>query len=220
MFCGKCGTNNPENVKFCSNCGAQLANPGAPAPTPAPASAAAPAAKAAKSSAKTYTMVGIGIVAIAAVILLVLISSFFGRGYKSTVKKYIKAAYSGDGKAIVSLIPKKAVKDYLKQKDCKKSDLIDDIDYELKYMLNNIGKSWTYTYKIDEVEDYDKDDLKELKKDYKEDYGIRIKDAKYVSVKISITLKDYNYDYTDTVGVPVVKIGSSWYLDIDNMSLL
>lgn len=210
MFCGKCGSNNPENAKICSKCGAQLGNASYSVPN---------AQAAAKKSAKTNKMVGIGIVVVVAVILLIIIFSLFGRGYKSTVKKYINASYSGNGKTIVSLIPKKAVKDYLKEEDYEKSDLIDDISYELNKQLNRLGDNWSYTYKIVDVDDMDSDDLEDLKDDYRDYYGIKIKGAKEVEVEMTIRVKSSNYEGTDTVYVPVVKIGSSWYLDIENMSL-
>lgn len=47
MFCGKCGTQNPDNAAFCKNCGANLAGqrkaPVKTAPRPRPQRDAAPA---------------------------------------------------------------------------------------------------------------------------------------------------------------------------------
>lgn len=42
MFCGKCGTNNPDGMAFCSACGAPLGQQGAAQPE-APAQPVAPA---------------------------------------------------------------------------------------------------------------------------------------------------------------------------------
>jgi hypothetical protein len=43
MFCGKCGTQNPDTNQFCKNCGGPLRKPQqAPAPAPQPAAAPAP----------------------------------------------------------------------------------------------------------------------------------------------------------------------------------
>lgn len=75
MFCGKCGTNNPENVKICSKCGAQLG-------------AAPNAQAAAKKPADSNKIVGIGIVAVIAVVVLVLISSLFGAGGSKKLDGY------------------------------------------------------------------------------------------------------------------------------------
>lgn len=45
MFCGDCGTPNPDTNAFCKNCGSALRRPQqAPAPAPHPAAAPAPAA--------------------------------------------------------------------------------------------------------------------------------------------------------------------------------
>ena len=43
MFCGKCGTQNPDTNAFCKNCGSPLRRPRQPAPAPQPAAAPAPA---------------------------------------------------------------------------------------------------------------------------------------------------------------------------------
>lgn len=43
MFCGECGTQNPDTNQFCKNCGKLLKRPQQQAPTPYPEAAPAPA---------------------------------------------------------------------------------------------------------------------------------------------------------------------------------
>ena len=43
MFCGECGTQNPDTNQFCKNCGKPLARRQAPAPGPSPVPAYQPA---------------------------------------------------------------------------------------------------------------------------------------------------------------------------------
>lgn len=209
MFCGKCGADNPENVKFCSKCGAPLENQ-------AVSATASDTAAAAKKPLVNNKYIGIAAVAVVVVLLFSLI--FGGRGYKSTVKKYVNATYSGKGKVVVSLMPKKFVKLTLEKSGYKKSKLIKELDKELKSQIDRLGDNWSFSYKIVKVKDVKKDDLKELKEDYKEDYNIKISAAKEVKLELTISFKGSDQKYTNTLSVPVVKIGSSWYLDVENGS--
>lgn len=56
MFCPKCGTNVPDDQKFCSACGTQIA------PAPAPAAPAAPAVPAKKSPVPIYITFALALV--------------------------------------------------------------------------------------------------------------------------------------------------------------
>lgn len=108
MFCSKCGTQNPDNSRFCKGCGGELrqaaASAAAAAPAPAPAMAAAPAAapaatimSAPAAAAKKLPVKKPIIIAIAAVVvvaLIVLVVSLFSGPGK------VSYSFQAEGKSV------------------------------------------------------------------------------------------------------------------------
>lgn len=205
MFCGKCGAKNPDEAVVCVECGAPLG---------AAPKSAAPVAPARVS--RNHRLVGIGAAAAAVVVVAILLISIFGgRGYKATVKKYFDSSMTADAKGIISVIPKKVVNKALEDYDSR-SEAIEKLGDTLQRTLDRAygdGKL-EYTITFIDTEDITGDELRELKKDYAEDYDLKIKAAKEVDIKIKVTL-DGN-EGSQTITVPLVKVGGSWYIDVEN----
>lgn len=228
MFCGKCGTQNPDTAAFCKNCGTRLN--GQPKP-------------AVKETSKTMVRTQlnsqgkrtdpkhkrkqdkeVGIIAVAAIVAIVLILAvvlFGGRSYKAAVKQFFNATFDVDGQAIVNLIPDDLISYALEESGYDEDELdemIEDIEDEFQDQLSSIsrylGDDWDVSYKILSAENIKGDDLKELKEDYK-DIGVKVTAAK--DVEMELTIKAGETENSNTITISLIKIGRSWYLDLDSM---
>lgn len=232
MFCGKCGTQNPETAAFCKRCGMRLKDQAKPAVKPAAPKAPVepqlqyqPKRPAPKRKRRRNDKNGIiAIAAMAALILVLALVLFSGRSYKATVKQFVNATFEADGKALVKLIPKDLMEYALDESGYDEDELdemIEDLDDELQDAMDLIerylGDNWKVSYKIIDTEDIKGDDLKDLKKSYKR-LGVKISAAK--DVEMELTLKTKEDKESNTVTISLIKVGRSWYLDLDSMGSL
>ena len=212
MFCGKCGTQNGEGAMFCAGCGADLSGENwGNQPT--------------RGAVKKNRNIGLfaviaGVVALVAVLVLL----FGGRSAKSTVKKYMNASIDADAAKIMKLIPKKVINEAKDEMDMDKddwNDYIDDLSESIQdnydWIEDYYGGKLKITYEIVDEEDVDKDDLEDIQDDYKDEFDIKVKDAK--EIEVEMTMKIGSEKQETTVTVALIKVGNTWYLDIMNMDL-
>lgn len=219
MFCGKCGAKNDDSAVFCAECGnrIQAAAPVAPAaPAANPAPAAAPVATGSKPGF-TLNNRNIGIIAVAAVaVIALLISCFFifgGRSYKDVVRDYFKATEKADAKLMMELLPDDLIKYVMKEEDMTKKEMTEDLQDSLD-MIHRYYDEVKISYEITDTEDFDKDELKEIKEMYKE-IDVKVKDAMIVEVEVTMELD--GDERTTTQELTLIKVGGSWYLDIEDV---
>ena len=208
MFCGKCGVKNADDATFCTGCGAKLNE--------------------VQASFKTTTIVAssndknrkVGIIAVAVIAIVVIgiiIALFGGRSYKATVEKFVDAQFDADAEAIFELIPKEMI-DYILEEEGYNDDEFDEFIKEgneaLQNQLDYIERDWDVTYTILNTEDVTGDDLDDLKDDY-EDIDIKVSAAKVV--EIELTVKAGETETSNSLDVSVIKVGRSWYLDLESM---
>jgi uncharacterized membrane protein YvbJ len=218
MFCGKCGAKNDDSAVFCAECGnrIQAAAPVAPA---APAANPAPAAPVATGSKPGFTLNNrnIGIIAVAAVaVIALLISCFFifgGRSYKDVVKDYFKATEKADAKLMMELLPDDLIKYVMKEEDMTKKEMTEELQDSLD-MIHRYYDEVKISYEITDTEDFDKDELKEIKEMY-EEIDVKVKDAMIVEVEVTMELD--GDERTTTQELTLIKVGGSWYLDIEDV---
>ena len=212
MFCGKCGVKNADDATFCTGCGAKLNE--------------------VQASFKTTTIVAssndknrkVGIIAVAVIAIVVIgiiIALFGGRSYKATVEKFVDAQFDADAEAIFELIPKEMI-DYIWEEEGYNDDEFDEfikegneaLQNQLDYIERYLGEDWDVTYTILNTEDVTGDDLDDLKDDY-EDIDIKVSAAKVV--EIELTVKAGETETSNSLDVSVIKVGRSWYLDLESM---
>ena len=210
MFCGRCGNKNPDNSKFCHECGAVLTNEEL---------AIFKTNSATKNRKIGIIAFTIGII-IASALLLYLLT---GRSYKATIDQYFNAQFNADAEAIIELFPEKTY-DYILEEagydDDEFDKLIEDGNEILQDMLNDlkkyVGKDYEISYSISSIKNITGRKFDKLKDDYK-DMDIKISAAKTIELYIAVQYDREIPATGKTISVPVIKIGHSWYLDFLTM---
>ena len=231
MFCGKCGTQNPDTAAFCKNCGTRLngqQKPAAQRPSKTMVTTQ-PRFQSQRTAPKNKRIqdkqVGmIAVAAFAAVVLLLAIALFGGRSYKSTVKQFFNATFEADAKTLMKLIPDDVMDYALEESGYDKDELnemIEDIEDDLQDEISSIkrylGDDWDVSYKILSTEDIKGSSLKQIKKTYA-DIGVKVSAAK--DVEVEMTIKAGETEMGNTITISLIKVGRSWYVDMDSMGSL
>lgn len=220
MFCGACGAKNPDGAAFCQSCGAPLREMQAEA-VPQEESAADSI-----QSSQRNKMIGIAAVAAAAIVVVFLAFNLLGgRGYESTVTKFLDATLDGDAETIISLLPDKMVDQALEELGYHPSDrdqAVEELDAALQSAAGSLkdalGDNLKVSYNVVSAEDLSASKLLELRQSYSV-YDIDVDGAKEVDVKMTVTATALDLSGTYTLTVPVVQVGRSWYLDAENFRI-
>ena len=220
MFCGACGAKNPDGAAFCQSCGAPLREMQAEA-VPQGGSAADSI-----QSSQRNKMIGIAAVAVAAIVVVFLAFNLLGgRGYESTVTKFLDASLDGDAETIISLLPNEMVDQALEELGYHPSDRDEAVE-ELNAALQSaagslkeaLGDNLKVSYNVVSAEDLSASELLELRQSYSV-YDIDVDGAKEVDVEMTVTATALDLSGTYTLTVPVVQVGRSWYLDAENFRI-
>lgn len=220
MFCGACGAKNPDGAAFCQSCGAPLREMQAEA-VPQGGSAADSI-----QSSQRNKMIGIAVVAAAAIVVVFLAFNLLGgRGYESTVTKFLDASLDGDAETIISLLPDEMVDQALEELGYHPSDRDEAVE-ELNAALQSaagslkeaLGDNLKVSYNVVSAEDLSASELLELRQSYSV-YDIDVDGAKEVDVEMTVTATALDLSGTYTLTVPVVQVGRSWYLDAENFRI-
>lgn len=220
MFCGACGAKNPDGAAFCQSCGAPLREMQAEA-VPQGGSAADSI-----QSSQRNKMIGIAAVAAAAIVVVFLAFNLLGgRGYESTVTKFLDASLDGDAETIISLLPDEMVDQALEELGYHPSDRDEAVE-ELNAALQSaagslkeaLGDNLKVSYNVVSAEDLSASELLELRQSYSV-YDVDVDGAKEVDVEMTVTATALDLSGTYTLTVPVVQVGRSWYLDAENFRI-
>lgn len=166
-FCGQCGSAVPDDAKACPQCGAMLDGASAPAP-------AAKNGVVAMLKEKKNLLIGIAAAIVVLILAIGLLPNLFG-SYKTPVKLAVSSmnakkldledtfvnSMGGFGKSELKTIYKilsssDNFKDYKEDSEDRFADMLEDTE-------DDYGKNWKVSYKIDDKEKLDKDDLKDAK---------------------------------------------------------
>ena len=216
MFCRKCGTKNPDDARFCRNCGTPMSSGpsvnggssvnggqnGNPTPPPMGQPGAMPRKPKGKRNGAMIAIVAVVVVAlIASAVFFTRVIGIGGRSYEDTIEDMVDAMNDADIEEFFDLIPKEVVVYALEQEGYtgSKKELLEQAHELLQNEWNDsLGSNLISTavdvdYEIQDAQDVKGDELKSLKEEYKE-AGVRVSAAKNVSVKFTITALGFSQD--------------------------
>ncbi len=151
--------------------------------------------------------------------LVVCLAACGGSGYKSLVGDYVEAMNDCDAEKMLDALPKEYI-DYMEDQGIDEDDLIDELEYYLELMFEELedeyGDDIKITYKITENKKMDKDDLEDLQDEYDEmDYDIDIEEAR--ELEVELTIKGDDDKDTDDLDLIIIKVDGEWYMGLDNV---
>lgn len=211
MYCGNCGTKNDDTAAFCQACGSPL--------TAAPRANAGAAAMSQRQADRKKGIIAV----VAAVVVIALVGwlLFGGRGYKATVEKFFEACMDGDVQGVLELIPNDVIESTMESQGFDKGDMqnfVNQAENELKGMLaigGAIAGNMDLNIDITGEDDITGEQLKTLQTEYKDKYNVKVKEAKTVNVNVS--LDSGILSGAQDLEIPVIKVGRSWYLDVNSL---
>ncbi len=218
MFCGKCGANNPDGASFCKECGTPLASPAASEAEPVSGAAGVNAIP--SNQTKNYKKIGITVVVLAALAVIFLLSSIFGGGNggsgaksgEEAALRYANAMLEPDSREMYRLLPE-GVKGNITEETY---DRIDEITIShLRWIEKFDEYEWEYSCEVTKVTDVSESRLKDIQKLYQK-YKVKVTAAQEAQVMLTIIVG--NRTITETITIPVIKIGSDWYMHGVTMS--
>lgn len=169
----------------------------------------------------------IGGAAAVVIIALVLILTLGGSGAKSIDKitdKMVAAYEDDDSDAIYDLYYDKYLDGYAKEYDYTDKELKeaykDDYDYYKDELADVVGdiKSIKVTKVKNDSSDYDKDDIKEINDEFKDDYNVDLNIKEITDVTVYVDIEGSEDDCEGWFSYTAVKVGSKWYI-VDNDEL-
>lgn len=211
-FCTSCGSSVNEAANNCPNCGAPIK---APAPQAAPAQAAsvqatesaqaAPAQNKANPNISRY--IGMGAVAVLAIIIIALIANLFGGSYKTPLKDFFNGIEKEKYKTLQSAFSDKL----LDKMNIDRGDM-KDLTEEIYDTIEDLyGEDFKISYKIEDKEKADSDEVDILNATMKLAYGKKITIKKAYSLDVEVTIKGDDDKETFTMSFVVADIkGDGW----------
>ena len=196
MFCRKCGTKNPDDARFCRNCGTPMSSgpsvngggsmnggqSGNPTPPPMGQPGTMPRKPKGKRNGAMIAIVAVVVVAlIASAVFFTRVIGIGGRSYEDTIEDMVDAMNDADIEEFFDLIPKEVVVYALEQEGYtgSKKELLEQAHELLQNEWNDslgsnlISAAVDVDYEIQDAQDVKGDELKSLKEEYKK-AGVRV----------------------------------------------
>ena len=121
-----------------------------------------------------------------------------------------QGALDGDIEKVVSVIPE----GYMEYYGVDRSTVIDMVEEALddSGLYDLLDEDWEFNYEIGDAEDIKGAELQEIKDDCS-DSGVKVSAAKSVDLKLTVTTEDG--PESETVSIPLIKVGRKWYINIE-----
>ena len=231
MFCPKCGSNVPAGSKFCPKCGEPApqqpgmpATPGMPGQPGMPGAGYAAGYSQQKSGGNKNLPIIIGAaVAVVAVVLILVFVVFkpFGGGGTSpegVAKEYTEAQFRGDVDKLLSLCSPDMRSAHTEESfdgdEDEMRDSLDDLYDSIADTLDDTyGEGWTVEVEVEDVDEYDEDEVKDVEDNFEEMYDemIDLEGAAEVEVNIKLLDSDGEKLEENSATVNLIKQNGKWY---------
>ncbi|MBR1660348.1 MAG: zinc ribbon domain-containing protein [Oscillospiraceae bacterium] len=163
------------------------------------------------------------VVLVALVITIIVLAT--GRSADNAAIQAVQAVFKPDTERVFTVLtPKKVLNEFLDRLDYDRVDLseqcadMDDSISDLKESLSEeLDARLRFSYKVRREKDYSNRDLRALRQDYLDNYGVRIRDAKYVTVRVTVKA-GREQEHFDVENITVVKVGRKWYVDLPSFA--
>lgn len=222
-FCTKCGATLEDNAAFCTACGtkfdvapatAEKADDNASILDKFKANANAEGIKKLQANPNFTKYVGIGVVAIAAIIIICILCSILGSGWKKPIKNYFKGIEEKDGETYMSAYHEIELKQERKANDWSTKEQEKSYKNSAKFQYNALKKEYGSDLKIsvkfDDKEKIDKDDLKDYEEALEHNWDKKLKIAKGYIVEGEVKIKGDDDKDTEDFEFYVLKIDGDW----------
>ncbi len=230
VYCNQCGCANLETDRFCSKCGSPLrqtpltaqagpkpVNPVTPGKPADPAPQERPNAERVQAKKKNPVNALVIILTVSVLVLGGLVAGgIFGWNawqdyqHEKLALAYMEAYYSADSKAIVKMLPKKAVEALADRIEGSKADVEDAIESNL---FSNLEEG-SYEFGTLAVAAYSETGLENLQEDMEATYDLEVEAAVYVWTC---------YQHRDTAisskrVYTLICVDGQWYISPDTVS--
>ncbi len=210
-FCEKCGAEMDDNQTVCPNCSKNDETKSESTNTTVTETVTEETTTQTTNNSKLNFNLGdpkkIAIIAgaIAVIVILIgIISSIFGSGWKKPIANYFKGQQKANSKTYLSAFPE------FYADNIEKYYEDDDMEEMLDKLKDEYGNNVKISYKIKDKEKIKKDDLQKIQKYIKEANDEEVKVSKGYKVKIEETIKGKEDKDTDTITMYVYKINGKW----------
>lgn len=212
MFCSKCGHPVDDGAAVCGNCGSAVEK--------AEVSGGGIIAPKGKMQINFRDPKTLGIIACAVAAILLLFLVFGGQSYKSAVNNVLDGVLDGNVNKFMKALPDEVIEAMADDYDMTKREFEEYMEENLSEMTEEldyyIGDNWSISHKIVGTRDYSMSDMRYIVEDY-EEIGVKVKEAKIVEVEL--TVKAFGMTESSEMEIGVVKIGGSWYVDVNNFDM-
>lgn len=132
--------------------------------------------------------------------------------YKRPLKLVVKSLEKGDGEKLLSAIHPKMVSALIEEEGISRKELVSQ--YESTIGITGIVGGISVDYDITDVENWSKDDVKNLEETYASaGYDIDIDAAK--TLEVEMTAKVAGMEESNEMPLTVFKADGKWYMDMD-----
>lgn len=166
---------------------------------------------------KTGLIIGIILAAIVIVAAVLIIKLCFGNNnsYEAAVKKFVKGIEKHDLSMMVETFPE-PIRDEMKDDMLywydDEEEFWEDFDESVEYYC---GSNVRYSYKIEEAERFDSEDMEDIEDELYFDYDYRCDVTDAYALEVVLTAKGSEGRDTSYFDFTAVKIKGKWYLIMD-----